>query len=212
MSNLSQGCPEEKECKCYKDPDSWIWVHFNKLKGDILNLQQGNYELWAGNDERNTDKKCPLLDRDEEGWCEQYAFEQLVLSEVSEMQGMGLYAVPSPSLYENKTSAWFPDLVLFNEKEERIWVVETTTIGTEQAIEVYKRQKLQKVRELLSRGLFPKGWELEIVFAILTKGMNRQELVREYFKEEIEGHHPPSMVGLITGKARFKGKLEREKP
>jgi len=125
MNNLIQGCPGREVCQCYENPNSWVWGCLKKLKA-ILEPPQGNYELWAGNDERNTDKKCPLIvasrqqraGRQPKGWCEQYVFEQAVLSKPSEMQ-LGLCVVPAPSLYENKRSTWFPDLILFSEEKKK---------------------------------------------------------------------------------------------
>jgi len=206
MNNLIQGCPGREVCECYKNPNSWVWGCLKKLKA-ILEPPQGNYELWAGNDERNTDKKCPLLDHQKMGWCEQYAFEQAVLN--GALQRSRPYVVPSPTLYQNKATFWCPDLILFNEEEKKLWVVEVTVIH-----EHTRNRKSRRGEEkddintaknkLFDNGLIPNGWNLEMFLAILEEGINSVKSVEQYF-------NLPSndIVDFITKGKTIPGKLEK---
>jgi len=200
MSNPSQGCPEERECKCYKDPKSWIWTHFNKLKA-ILEPPQGNQKLLAGKE----NGKCPLEDNQEVGWCQQYAFEQAVLSENSEIQRLRLCVVPSPCVYEKSgeqtwEQAWCPDLILFKEDEKRLWALEVTTQRQSRGGRTSRIEKIS--------GLIPKDWSSEEVRIRLERELTRVEDIKRYFN--IPSGNSPSLVSLITEKEDdIPGKLSR---
>jgi len=204
-------CTEKCTCYQYQDDDDWVRKSLERLAG-ILELGE-NYKLMGGDkNDQNWSTECPLCHKGKKpGMDEQYAFEQAVLKERSRMERSGFRAVPAPCLYKRGSDpnckrcrngwcvCWCPDLILFSEKEKKLWVVEVMTMH-ESVSEGNRRwrkwERRKKIKEKAEKffGFIPKGWNSWLVLVELKGGIHDVKGI----EQDLDLSPSDSIVDLIT--------------